>query len=105
MDTVSVDPMTIRSVGKTTPRLLHEAGKVEEELEGFIRVYFLVFMFRLASEINSVIAAVGYRLAPEHRLPVAYDDCFSAVEWVRQQAAAGVMSVQAQNPKEPQETW
>ena len=30
---------TIRSLGKTTPRPLHEADKVEEELEGFIRVY------------------------------------------------------------------
>lgn len=157
---------TIRSLGKTTPRPLHEADKVEEELEGFIRVYrdgsverfsyvvpnvsasdkpdqgvasrdvvidastshvwarlylprstnsaderkrgklplviyfhgggfvigspawsiYHVFMCRLASEINSVIVSVGYRLAPEHRLPVAYDDCFSAVEWVRQQA-------------------
>lgn len=63
-----------------------------------------VFMCKLASEINSVIISVGYRLAPEHRLPVAYDDCFSAIEWVRRQAA-GVRSVQAQNPKEPQESW
>jgi acetyl esterase/lipase len=62
------------------------------------------FMCRLACEINSVIISVGYRLAPEHRLPAAYDDCFSAVEWVRRQAA-GVRSVQTQNPKEPEESW
>jgi len=179
MDSVSVNPNTIRPVGKTTPRLLHEAGKVEEELEGFLRVYrdgsverisyvvsnvppsdkptepvaskdvvldaatriwarlylpadhqqrrgklplviyfhgggfvmgspawsiYHAFMCRLACEINSVIISVGYRLAPEHRLPVAYDDCFSAVEWVRRQAA-GMKSVQAQNPKEPEESW
>ncbi|KAH9332148.1 hypothetical protein KI387_043729 [Taxus chinensis] len=47
-----------------------------------------VFMCRLASETKCMIVSVGYRLAPEHRLPVAYDDCFSAVEWIRRQAAA-----------------
>ncbi|GLJ18760.1 hypothetical protein SUGI_0335020 [Cryptomeria japonica] len=43
-----------------------------------------VFMCRLASETNSMIMSVAYRLAPEHRLPVAYDDCFTAVTWLRQ---------------------
>jgi len=62
------------------------------------------FMCILACEINSVIISVGYRLAPEHRLPMAYDDCFSAVEWVCQQAA-GIMSLQTQNPKDPEESW
>ncbi|GLJ18768.1 hypothetical protein SUGI_0335120 [Cryptomeria japonica] len=44
-----------------------------------------VFICRLASETNCMVMSVGYRLAPEHRLPVAYDDCLSAVEWLRQQ--------------------
>jgi len=179
MDSVSVNQNKIRPAGKTNPRLLHEAGKVEEELEGFLRVYrdgsverlsycvssvppsdkpsepvaskdvvvdaatrvwarlylpadrqqrrgklplviyfhgggfvlgspawsiYHAFMCRLACEINSVIIAVAYRLAPEHRLPAAYDDCFGAVEWVRRKAA-GVRSVPAQNPKEPEESW
>eukprot|EP01018_Ginkgo_biloba_P040902 Gb_24448 [translate_table: standard] len=45
-----------------------------------------VFLCRLASEANSIIISVNYRLAPEHRLPVQYDDGFKAVQWVRQQA-------------------
>eukprot|EP01018_Ginkgo_biloba_P014019 Gb_24449 [translate_table: standard] len=45
-----------------------------------------VFLCRLASEANSIIISVNYRLAPEHRLPVQYEDGFNAVQWVRQQA-------------------
>lgn len=179
MDTVSVNPNR-RRVGNTSPCVLHEAGKVEEELEGFIRVYrngsverfsqvvsnvppsekptetvasrdvvidaatrvwvrlylpaehrrrngklpvviyfhgggfvmgspawsiYHTFMCRLASEINSVIISVAYRLAPENRLPAAYDDCFGAVEWVRQQAAGSRTVQAANNPKEAEESW
>ncbi|GLJ18754.1 hypothetical protein SUGI_0334930 [Cryptomeria japonica] len=45
-----------------------------------------VFICRLASQTNCLVVSVGYRLAPEHRLPVAYDDCFTAVDWIRRQA-------------------
>lgn len=171
MDAVTVNSNR-RPVGNISSCLLHEAGKVEEELEGFMRVYrngsverfayvvssvpasdkssepvasrdvvidaatrvwarlylpadhqqrreklplviyfhgggfvmgspawsiYHTFMCRLACEINSVIISVGYRLAPENRLPAAYDDCFGAVEWVRQQAA--------KTPKEAEESW
>jgi len=32
--------------------------------------------------------SVEYRRAPEHRLPVAYNDCFSVLEWLDRQAMA-----------------
>ncbi|NXL89114.1 ADCL4 protein, partial [Alectura lathami] len=32
----------------------------------------------LATESNSVVVSVGYRLAPEHKYPAAYEDCLNA---------------------------
>ncbi|KAI3980261.1 hypothetical protein MKX01_002270 [Papaver californicum] len=44
------------------------------------------FISRLASASGCVIMSVNYRLAPEHRLPKAFDDGFNSVMWVKQQA-------------------
>ncbi|TKY51233.1 Carboxylesterase 1 [Spatholobus suberectus] len=37
----------------------------------------------LANDVNSVVVSVEYRLAPEHRLPAAYDDAVEALHWVK----------------------
>ncbi|XP_049383964.1 probable carboxylesterase 17 [Solanum stenotomum] len=44
------------------------------------------FLSTLASKIGVVIMSVNYRLAPENRLPAAYDDGFHAITWLKNQA-------------------
>ncbi|PIN25326.1 Arylacetamide deacetylase [Handroanthus impetiginosus] len=41
---------------------------------------------RLASALQVLVVSPDYRLAPEHRLPAAVDDAFSAVKWLQNQA-------------------
>lgn len=41
----------------------------------------------LARDVGCVVASVGYRLAPEHRFPVAVEDSYRALCWVVDHAA------------------
>ncbi|KMS96234.1 hypothetical protein BVRB_000900 [Beta vulgaris subsp. vulgaris] len=40
------------------------------------------YMNILASQAGVLIVSVEYRLAPEHPLPTAYEDCWTALNWV-----------------------
>ncbi|MBI5920599.1 MAG: alpha/beta hydrolase [Betaproteobacteria bacterium] len=42
----------------------------------------------LALQSGCIVIAVDYRLAPEHRFPVAVDDALAAYRWVRGEAGA-----------------
>jgi len=43
---------------------------------------------KLAERTSCAVVLVGYRLAPEHRYPVAVDDSYAALEWVAERLNA-----------------
>lgn len=45
------------------------------------------FCARLAREVDAVVVSVDYRLAPEHRMPTAAEDCYAATVWLAANAA------------------
>ena len=47
------------------------------------------FLGGLCARSRCIVFSVEYRLAPEHRLPVPYDDSFAALEWLAIQTKHG----------------
>lgn len=45
------------------------------------------FCRSMAFKSSSIWISLSYRLAPAHRLPAAYDDGFSALQWLQSQAS------------------
>lgn len=43
---------------------------------------FKNFLSALASQANIITMSIEYRLAPEHKLPIAYDDSWEGFQWV-----------------------
>ncbi|KAL3701073.1 hypothetical protein R1sor_019095 [Riccia sorocarpa] len=44
------------------------------------------FCWRMAKLCNAIVIAVGYRLAPEHKYPAAFEDGLEALTWLSKQA-------------------
>ncbi len=55
---------------------LHGGGWVLSHIDQFD-----VMARKLAERTSCAVVLVDYRLAPEHRYPVAADDCYAALEW------------------------
>ncbi|XP_065869928.1 2-hydroxyisoflavanone dehydratase-like [Euphorbia lathyris] len=50
---------------------------------------FKTFLSALSSQANVVAISVEYRLAPENLLPIAYDDCYAALQWIAGHSGGG----------------
>ncbi|KAK7811458.1 carboxylesterase 1 [Quercus suber] len=46
-------------------------------------VYFHDHCANMEIDLHVIIVSVEYRLAPEHRLPAAYDDAMEALHWIK----------------------
>ena len=42
----------------------------------------------LANASGAIVVSVDYRLAPEHKFPIPFDDCYAATEWAAANAAS-----------------
>ncbi|XP_062108400.1 2-hydroxyisoflavanone dehydratase-like [Humulus lupulus] len=58
------------------------------------------FLNSLVSEAKVIAVSVEYRLAPEHHLPIAYEDC-----WIALQRVASLSSTQHKNNDIFEEPW
>ncbi|KAL8490767.1 hypothetical protein ACS0TY_022675 [Phlomoides rotata] len=61
------------------------------------RIRFLSLRFRyinlLSAESAALVVSVEYRLAPEHLLPAAYDDSWTALNWICSHVVVGEIKI------------
>jgi acetyl esterase len=60
----------------------HGGGWVIGTLDGYDAICTIV-----ANRAGCKVVSVDYRLSPEHKFPVPFDDCYAAVQWIHGHAA------------------
>jgi len=72
-----------KNCGETAPALLwiHGGGYVLGGVDGDD-----AYTRNLAKTLNCVVVSVEYRLAPEHPYPAPLEDCYTALEWISDNA-------------------
>jgi acetyl esterase/lipase len=58
-------------------------------IESAFTPLYHAYLNGVVAKARVVAVSVEYRLAPEHRLPTAYDDSWRALKWVARNAASG----------------
>ncbi len=96
-EVVRVDDIEIPGPGGAIPaRLYYPAG--DEPRPGFVHLHgggwavgdldcYEADQRKIANSTGAVVVAVDYRLAPEHKFPAGFDDCYAAAVWVERNAA------------------
>lgn len=64
----------------------HSGGFV---VESAFSLFHHRYLNLLVSEARAVAVSVEYRLAPEHPLPAAFEDCWAALQWVASHVVEG----------------
>ncbi|KAK8941989.1 putative carboxylesterase 2 [Platanthera guangdongensis] len=73
-------PPNLQASSGTVPLLLYFHGGAFCIQSAFSPIYH-PHLTALAARANLLVVSVDYRLAPEHPLPAAYDDCWAAINW------------------------
>lgn len=79
MDNASTDSGNATERKRRVIFYFHGGGFAVLSADGFA---YDQFCRRVCRRSDGIVISVNYRRAPEHRFPVAYDDCYAAVEWL-----------------------
>jgi acetyl esterase len=91
--------LTVRTgAGDTRVLLYRPAGQARGPLPVFVSLHGGGFVMgsaddddvwcrRIADAVGCAVVSVDYRLAPEHKFPVALEECYDVVRWVCASAA------------------
>lgn len=74
-------PTGAAAAGRRLPLVVYIHGGAFCTESAFCRTYHR-YATSLASRAGALVASVEYRLAPEHPVPAAYDDAWTALQWV-----------------------